>query len=308
MSSVGKGRKPYALEEGSTIAVVAPSFSVESDRLNHIEGQLSSRGINLTRREDIFERFKYFAGTDLRRSEELKEAIRDPSVDGIICARGGYGCTRLLPDLEAQVFNDNKKPLAGYSDITSLLLWQWRHAALVGFHSPMLDRQGGLEDVELDSMISMLMGRKGYEILQGIGLSGTTAVGTLMGGSLTMVVASLGTSWEIDTRGSILLLEEVNEKPYQIDRMLQQLKAAGKFDAIVGVGIGYLVNCIDSKREEPTAQEVIEAAFVPLGVPVVTNLPFGHDSPNRTWPLGIKAEINARTGEVLFLENGVLQK
>lgn len=303
---MNRGLKPYALVEGSRLAVVAPSFSVNLDRLHQTEEQLASRGFLLTRREDISSRFEYFAGTDSRRSNELSEALQNSSVNGIVCARGGYGSTRILSNLNERVLRKARKPLAGYSDITSILLWQWQHAELVGFHSPMLDRLGGLETKELDSMVSVLMGRKGYTTLNGVGLSGTNAIGTLIGGSLTMIVASLGTSWEIDTRGAILLIEEINEKPYEIDRMLQQLRAAGKFGSLAGVGVGYLINCSDPKREHPTAEEVIEAAIAPLGIPVVTDLPFGHGSPNMTWPVGIEAEINAKNGEIVFLESGVV--
>lgn len=303
-----KRRKPLALPGDATVAVVAPSFAVDSDRLLLGERQLGERGFSVVRRDDVFERCDYFAGDDARRSSELMEAILDPGVDGILCARGGYGCTRILPDLDPIAIREARKPLGGYSDITSLLLWQWRRAGLVGFHAPMLDRAEGLVPLELEALVRMLTGAETEGGLHGVGVSGGSATGTLIGGSLTLVVGSLGTPWELESEGSILLFEEIGEKPYAIDRMLAQLAAAGKLAGLAGVGVGHLVECVDPKRERPTAREVIEAAIAPLGIPLVFDLPFGHASPNLPWPVGIRARIDAYTGELVFLESAVVRR
>ena len=170
-------RKPSALPEDGTIAVVAPSFAVDPERLALGERQLRERGFSLVRRDDLLDRCDYFAGDDLRRSGELMEAVLDPSVDGILCARGGYGCTRILPNLDPKAIREARKPLAGYSDITSLLLWQWRQARLVGFHAPMFDRGDGLTALELDQLVRMLTGTALEGVLRGVGASGGVATG-----------------------------------------------------------------------------------------------------------------------------------
>ena len=126
-----------------------------------------------------------------------------------------------------------------------------------------------------------------------------------MGGSLTLLAASLGTPWELDTRGAILLFEEVAEKPYALDRLLHQLRAAGKLDGVAGIGVGYLTECVDPKRPTPTAQAVIAEVLEPLGVPLVGALPFGHGRPNFTWPVGVRARIDGERGELEILEAGV---
>ncbi|NNL85133.1 MAG: LD-carboxypeptidase [Myxococcales bacterium] len=298
-------RKPYALSEAATVAVVAPAFAVEPERLACGEAQLASCGVRVVRREDLFDRCDYFAGDDRRRETELMDAIRDPDVEGVLCARGGYGCSRILPSLDAAAVRAAAKPLAGYSDITALLLWQWERAGLVGFHGPMLDREGGLSAPELTALVRMLRGQDEEVWLRGEGAREGVAEGFLIGGSLTLLAGSLGTPWEPQTAGSILLFEEVGEKPYAIDRMLAQLRAAGKLDGVVGVGVGHLVECTDPKRDRPTAREVIAAAFEPLAIPLVFDLPFGHASPNMPWPLGVSARIDGNSGELHILEPGV---
>jgi len=127
----------------------------------------------------------------------------------------------------------------------------------------------------------------------------------VIGGSLTLLAASLGTPWEVDTRGAILLFEEVGEKPYALDRMLRQLGAAGKLDVLAGVGVGHLVDCVDPKRPMPSAEEVILEALAPLGIPTVLGLPFGHGRPNLTWPFGVRGALDGERGELEVLEAGV---
>ena len=138
-----------------------------------------------------------------------------------------------------------------------------------------------------------------------MGRGGGAAQGRLVGGSLTLVAASLGTPWEIDTKGAILLLEDRGEPPYRVDRMLQQLRGAGKLQRAVGVGLGDFSSCIDDRYPEATAESVIEDVVRPLGVPLVTGIPFGHRRANFPWPVGARATIDGERGEVRILESGV---
>jgi muramoyltetrapeptide carboxypeptidase len=268
------------------------------------ESQLREAGFATVRRADLTDCTGYLAGDDGRRLGELVELIADESVDAILCARGGYGCHRIVGSLDPLRVRGAAKPLIGFSDITTLLLWQRQCAGLVGFHGPMLERSAGMLPEELDSLTAALRGDV-PAALEGEPRGGGRGEGPLVGGSLTLLAASLGTPWEVDTRGAILLFEDVSEKPYAIDRMLQQLRASGKLDDLAGVGVGYLTDCIDPKRETPSAEDAVMEALAPLGVPIVLGLPFGHGRPNLTWPFGVRGALDGERGALEILEAGV---
>ena len=232
------------------LAVVAPSFAVDPERLTAGCRVLEAAGFTLCRRDDLTRAEGYLAGSDERRAAELQAWVADPGVDGILCARGGYGVARILPRLDAAAFARARKPLVGYSDVTALLLWQRATSGLVGFHGPMFDAAEGPTPEELERLGRALRGDP-LDPMVGEGVVAGTAEGPLVGGSLTLLANSLGTPWEVDTRGAILLIEEIGEKPYAIDRHLQHLRDAGKLDAAVAFGIGHLLGCTDPKREQP---------------------------------------------------------
>jgi muramoyltetrapeptide carboxypeptidase len=298
--------KPRAIDPGATLGIAAPGGPVDPDTLAAGCEVLQRAGFRVVRRDDLTARHGYLAGDDARRAAELMELVTNPDVDAIVCARGGYGCDRILDALDASAFRAARKPLVGYSDITALLLWQRRCAGLSGFHGPMLERGG---DVDADAQALLLDELCGTTPLPGV-LRGTGRVpgdgqGRLTGGNLMLVAASIGTRWEIDTRGAILLVEEVCERPYRIDRMLQQLRGAGKLEALAGIATGDLSTCVDERYPWPGAEEVFEELAGRIGVPLVTGLPFGHVRGNRTWPLGARATIDGDRGEIRILERGV---
>ena len=299
--------KPRALGPGATLGVAAPAFAVDPERLEAGEDQLRRFGFRVRHREDVLARSGYLAGDDARRAAEIMALVDDPEVDAILCARGGYGCQRMVGGLDAARVRRAAKPLLGFSDVTTLLLWQRRRTGLVGFHAPMLERAEPLDDEELEALTRALAGRP-LPTLRGRPVVGGRAEGRLVGGSLSLLAASLGTPWELDTRGALLLFEEIGEKPYALDRLLHQLAAAGKLRGLVGVGVGHLVGCVDPKRDLPTAQDVVAEILRPLGVPVVFSLPFGHRRPNLTWPFGVRAAIDGERGEVRILEAGVRRR
>jgi muramoyltetrapeptide carboxypeptidase len=296
--------KPRPLRVGGTIGIAAPGFAVDCDRLEQGIGWLRSAGFSVRFREDVRSSCGYLAGDDERRASELMELASDPEVDAILCARGGYGCQRLIPRLDAQVFLEARKPLLGYSDVTALHLWLLRSVGLCGFHAPMLEH-GAWDATETKAVVRLLGGAADEVELPGEGRASGCAEGRLVGGSLTMLAGSLGTPFEVETEGAILLFEEVCEKPYALDRLLNQLRGAGKLDGLAGVGVGHLVDCVDPKRERPTAEEVILDELLPLGVPVVVDLPFGHGRPNLPWPVGARAALDGDKGILAVLEAGV---
>jgi len=231
--------KPRALAPGATLGIAAPGGPVDPEKLAAGEALLRRAGFETLRREDLLARRSYMAGDDARRVAEFMDLVADDRVDGIVCARGGYGCDRIIASLDAERVRAAAKPLVGYSDVTALLLWQRRCAGLMGIHGPMLDRGGDVDPEAFAMLVAQLRGEAVVPAaLRGTGRGGGSASGRLVGGSLTLVTASLGTSWEVDTRGAILLLEDVGERPYRIDRMLQQLLGAGKVARVAGVGIG----------------------------------------------------------------------
>jgi muramoyltetrapeptide carboxypeptidase len=279
---------------------------VDAARLAAGEAMLRRVGFETVRRDDLFERHAYLAGDDARRVDEFMGWIDDDRVDGIVCARGGYGCDRIIASLDAQRVRAAAKPLVGYSDITALLLWQRRCAGLIGFHGPMLDRGDDVDPAAIESLASQLRGDASLPVvLRGTGHGGGNAAGRLVGGSLTLVAASLGTAWEIDTRGAILLLEDIAELPYRIDRMLQQLAGSGKLAQAAGIGIGAFTRCSDERYPEIEIRDVILAAISSLGVPVISELPFGHVRSNCAWPVGGRATIDGDRGEIRVVEQGV---
>jgi len=298
-------RKPRAVQRGDTLGIAAPGGPVERERVEAGAALLEQAGFRVRHRSDLFARRGYLAGNDARRHAELTELVSDPEVAGIVCARGGYGCDRILGSLDAELFRREAKPLVGYSDITALLLWQARAAGLVGFHGPMLERGGAVDPAALEALVAALTGEQPVPVrLRGSSVAPGEATGRLVGGSLTLVVASLGTPWEVDPSGAILLLEDVNESPYRVDRMLQQLRAAGKLDAVAGLGFGDFSTCSD-ERYGSCIEDVLGELAAALGLPAVQGLPFGHVAANHTWPVGGRATLDGSRGELRILERGV---
>jgi len=298
-------RKARAIRKGAVVGIAAPAGPVEPDLLEAGEQLIRELGFEPRRRADLTDRRGYLAGDDDRRAAELMELVTDPEVGAIVCARGGYGTPRILHRLDPKAFRKAAKPLVGYSDITALLLWQRKAAGLVGIHGPMFERVHKPTDETAKSLVRALTGTGALPRFEGQPLCRGWAEGRLVGGSLSLLAASLGTPWEVDTRDAILMIEETGEAPYRLDRMLQQLAHAGKLGAAVGIGVGHLSDCEDRKYEGVELPELLREILEPLGVPVVTGLPFGHGLPNLAWPVGGRAAIDGDRGEIELLESAV---
>lgn len=301
-------RKPRALKQGATLGIAAPAGPIDREHLSAGISMLRKLGFEVAHADDLTRSTGYLAGSDERRAAEFMQLIEDPEVQGIFCARGGYGCHRIISRLDAKAVRAAAKPLMGYSDITTLLLWQLRKAGLMGFHGPMFDRAETLSAESKRAITTSLLGIGPPSRVPGKPMMRGWGEGRLTGGSLKLVVGSLGTPWEIDTRGSILLLEETHEAPYSIDRMLSQLQAAGKFDELVGIGIGALTDCTNPAMREPGALAVLEELLAPLGIPIVCELPFGHADHNLAWAVGSRAAIDGDRGEIEMLELAVAKR
>ena len=295
--------KPPALQPGDTVGIVAPASNIKREQLDGGCEALRQLGYRPFYFDSILEQDLYFAGSASRRALELEEMFARGDVRAIICARGGYGSKYLLEQIDPRKLAANPKIFVGYSDITTLLTWFADAAALVTFHGPMVAKDFAQENgVDLVSWQAALTGNSSWEISADSGMKamvGGSAEGILYGGCLSMLVASLGTPYEIRTAGTILFVEDVAAKPFQIDRMLMQLKLAGKLREVRGIIFGEMLDCIQSPDQEYTLEEVTLRVVGELGIPVAYGLRSGHVSRrNITLPIGVRASLEVSQAEV----------
>jgi muramoyltetrapeptide carboxypeptidase len=234
----------------------------------------------------------YFAGHDAARLADLSAAIADPDIDAIWCLRGGYGAARLLPDLDLEAIARRPKALIGYSDITALHS-AWQRAGVISFHGP--TARGVLTPFSLDSFIRALVrGEPSAGVApESVVLREGVASGRLAGGNLALVASLCGTPWAVDLRGAIVVLEDINEANYRVDRMLTQLRLAGAFDDCVGLAFGQFTNCDEQTDDGArTLEAVVRECADLVGVPAVLGIPLGHIDDQWTLPLGATATMD----------------
>lgn len=301
--------RPAAVRAGDTVGIIAPSGIIDSDALEAGCAWLTRKGLQPFYLSSILDRDRYFAGSARRRLDELHEMFSRPEVKAIICARGGYGCNYLLPDLDLELIRANPKIFCGASDVTTLLTYLCDRAGMVTFHGPMLNVDVRPDGVDEESWSAAFMSGEVY--LRKFGadevqtLVSGSAEGMLYGGCLSILCASLGTPYEIDTRGTILFLEDLAEPAFRIDRMLMQLKLGGKFDAVRGVIFGEMLNCARNVQNY-TLQQVVLRIVGDLGIPVAYGLKSGHVSRAAfTLPFGVDAQFSAAETVTLTLAASV---
>ena len=303
---------PKRLSPGDTVALIAPAGPPKRDEVMRFKNHIEQRGYKVKMRDDIFDVEGYLAGTDERRAEEFNEAFADPEVDGVLCVRGGYGCMRMLPLVDFDQVKKHPKLLLGFSDITALHA-AMNKAGIVSFHGPgpasgLGSEKGPTEftgkyvlravEASPDSPAGPYTVEVSKDVTEVDSFGKGKATGRMVGGNLSLISALEGTPYAIDTKGAILIIEDVNEAPYRIDRMIQQLKLAGKLDGIKGAVLGKFTEdfvredkLTDDKRFDTTG--VLRQYFEDLGVPVLVNYPIGHYPQNCTVPLGGEVEIDA---------------
>jgi muramoyltetrapeptide carboxypeptidase len=304
--------KPKALNPGDTIGIVAPASNIKKDLLEQGCRELESLGFKTYVRSDITSSFRYFSGTRQRRLNEFLEMLRNPEIRAIFCARGGYGSGQLLRDIDPDVIRENAKIVNGSSDITLLLNWIER-AGVVSFHGPMVATaiREGRSGYDRAVLLDMLQGKKAVRFpTEGTSmLRSGLGEGRLVGGCMSLVVATLGTEHEIDTRDAILILEDLDTKPYQIDRMITHLKQAGKFEAVRGIIFGEMLNCAQNANQGYTLQEVLVDLLREFTFPILYGFPTGHTSrPNVIVPIGVRARLDLTSSAPIFelLESAVI--
>jgi muramoyltetrapeptide carboxypeptidase len=290
--------KPPALRPGDTVGIVAPASNIKPELLEAGCNGLRRMGYKPFYFDSIFDQDLYFAGSLQRRVRELEEMFTRDEVRAILCARGGYGANYLLDQLSLQKIASHPKIFVGYSDNTTLLTYFADAAGFVTFHGPMVTKDFAVGDrVDTASWEAALRGHSEWTLELGSDsgvrpLAHGSAVGILYGGCLSMLTASLGTRYEVHTAGTILFLEDIAAKPFQIDRMLMQLKLAGKLDDVRGIIFGEMLDCAQQKDQGYTLEEVVMRVVGGLGVPVAYGLRSGHVSRrNITLPFGVRAEL-----------------
>jgi muramoyltetrapeptide carboxypeptidase len=294
--------KPPALHPGDTIGIVAPASNIQRSMLEAGCEALRKLGYKPLYLDSIFDQDLYFAGSVERRARELEEMFERDDVRAIVCARGGYGANYLLSQLRPQKIVPHPKIFVGYSDTTTLLTCFADSAGMVTFHGPMVTKDFSRPDgVDLASWEAALGGRSSWRLDLGAesgvkALVEGSAEGVLYGGCLSMLVASLGTAHDIRTEGTILFVEDIATKPFQVDRMLMQLKLAGKLKDVKGIIFGEMIDCVQAENQGYTLEEVVLRVVGELGIPVAYGLRSGHVSrQNITLPIGVHAALTVNT-------------
>ncbi len=311
---------PQKLAPGSRMALVAPSGPLlERDDLARAQELCRALGHDPHLGANAAARHGYLAGNDAQRLADLNAALTDPTIDAVWCLRGGYGLTRILDGVAAAAWARHPKPVIGFSDITALLLALWQTTGVVTFHGPTARQSLGpftrrhFERVLLTAKPAGRLDplRQPADLLiprspRIVAIRGGRAEGPLVGGNLSLLQCLVGTRWFPDLDGALLFLEEVNEDLYRVDRMLSHLRLAGHLDRLAGVIIGQFTEMKRATGDGALGfDEVLAHYFEPLGVPVAYGFPIGHVDEQWTLPIGVRARLDADTGELELLEPAV---
>lgn len=290
---------PKRLKQGDTIGIVAPASPPNQESLLKSFSFLEDLGLKWKLGKHVKDVNGYLAGTDEDRLKDLEEMFADPEIAGIICAGGGYGTARYADRLDYQLIQENPKVFWGFSDITFLHTAIANYTDLVTFHGPMLASCVGKETFhELSAkMFQQLFQPMELHYSEAISpletLSPGVVSGEMTGGNLSLLASGIGTKFEINTKGKILLIEDVGEEPYRIDNLLNQLRLAGKFSDAAGVVIGDFAKAEPKKEPSLSLQEILRHYTANLGKPVVSGFKIGHCEPHFAVPLGVKVRLDA---------------
>jgi len=307
-------QKPKGIRPGSRFAPIAPASPAKDDRIAAGKRELERLGFAVAPQRKLSAE-GYFTGSAKERRDEFLAALNDSRSHALITTRGGFGSVYLL-DEGLPDHLPTTKPVVGFSDLTTLQIYLWQKHRWAGFYGPMLaagldhgpGAPGGYDEPSFRSALTKTSGTWAIP-LDGEGLQPGSAEGILLGGALTLLEATLGTPWEIDTEGAILVLEDRGMKPYQIDRVLMHLKHADKFTKIRGIVLGDFPDCGPRSSADPSVRDVCRRILAPLGVPIVYGAPVGHTArPMLTLPLGVRARLDGHgSGTLEILEPAVIE-
>jgi muramoyltetrapeptide carboxypeptidase len=299
-------RLPPPLRPGARIGVVAPAGPIKPALLRQGLAYLARRGYRVVEGRHLRARHAYLAGSDAVRAADLNRAMADASLDAVVFARGGYGCGRILDALDFSALRRRPKLFLGYSDLTAFYVALHQATGIPGFYGPMvLNLNAAGKEFDEHSLWKVLERRAGWNHFpinrRGV-LRAGAGKGLLVGGCLSLLVSLVGTRYDLDTRGTILFWEEVDEEPFRIDRMLNHLRMAGKFRNLQGMVVGRLHRC-EPKGATPglPLREMLRDHLQGTHFPVVVDFPAGHAPGKMTLPLGLPARLDTRAATLNIL-------
>lgn len=314
--------KPPKLNPGDTIGLITPGSSITESELQDSIKNVESLGFNVYYTENILAKNGYLAGTDKHRADDINYMFENDDVKGIMCARGGYGCNRILPMIDYTLIRKNPKVLVGYSDVTALLYAIYAQTGLVSFHGPV--GVSTFNDYSVNYLKKVLMETNKFNIeiaeediqneneaYHSYTITPGIAEGELVGGNLSIAASLLGTPYDVCYKNKILYLEDVGEEPYRIDRMLTELILAGKLEECAAIVLGVFINC-EIKKDDPSfkdsfrLREVFEDRLKPLGIPAAYGFSFGHIKNKFTVPFGVKARVDTELKSISIMESCVI--
>lgn len=316
--------KPNRLQAGDKVGLIAPGWLITEKNLSDSQAALIKLGLEPVHTHRIMQPWGCFSNTDDERVADIHEMFGNPAIKGIVCVKGGYGCTRMLGMLNYELIRANPKPLIGFSDVTALVNAIYQRAGLVAFHGPVgttIHRDYNAEQFRrvvmepsaphlIPNAEGDLERAKQYSVSQRYTIVSGNAEGRLAGGNLVLITCMLGTPYEVDLAGKIVCIEEIGEEPYRIDRMLTQLIEAGQLQKAAGIAFGICNDCETSEKDNApnsfTLREVIEERIKPLGIPAAYGLSFGHNIHNLTLPIGTRARLDADSMTIELLDTAVV--
>ena len=313
--------KPNRLKKGDTIGLITPGSYIDDDGLEKAVNNLESLGFQVKLAKNIRAERGFTAGSDAERIADLHSMFADTQVTGVWCARGGYGCGRLLPSINYKLIKKNPKVLIGFSDITALLQAVYKETRLVGFHGPV-----GSSDftdytkeyltkvlIEPQENLTIALAKENKtlaekdSVYQTATIRGGIATGKLVGGNLSLLTPLAGTKYQPNIKGKLLFIEEIGEAPYRIDRMLTQLRQSYPLKSAAGIILGVFRGCeMKEGSRSLSLMETLKDRLGDLNIPVFYGASIGHIANNMTLPIGVKAQLDANTGEIVLLEKGVV--
>lgn len=298
-----KSVKPPRLKPGDTVGIVAPAGPFDPEKFMKGTAVLESMGFRTVFDEAIFQKHGFLAGTDVQRADRVNRLFADASIQAVVCARGGYGSMRILPFLDFETIQNNPKIFVGFSDISVLLSVLHDRCDLVTFHGPVVTTLADAAEETIAAMRWALTSTTALELapVNGIVVRPGLSSGPVAGGNLTTLCHLVGTPYAPNFKGKILLLEDLGEAPYRIDRMLTQMKLAGCFNGIAGLVLGSFEEC--GYLNEIYA--IVGNTFEDMDIPVMAGFEIGHGRRNIMIPLGLGATLDTGKERLLFHEPAV---
>lgn len=310
--------KPNRLQKGDLVAMITPGSYVPDSGLEKAVKNLEELGLRVAPSKNLRAKYGFVAGTDEQRLEDLHDAFANPEIKAVWCVRGGYGCTRLLPYINYELIRKNAKVFIGYSDITALHLAFLQRAGLIGFHGPVASSTFNPYTVE-HFMAVVMEGRSPHtiplaadylepkdELYKYFTLRPGRVQGELQGGNLSLLAAMAGTEFELDATNKLIFMEDIEERPYRVDRMLTQLRQSAKLQLAAGFALGIFDGCGPDEGENSLSlQDTVRDRLGDVPVPGAYGLSFGHISQQCTLPLGVMAELDTEAKTLRLLERAV---